>query len=130
AIADSDLGRFGGAYGDYRYEGRIEVLKELLSQGQITAYPDRTISLSWTPGRWVQVAPLVFRNRDDPNKEVAFQAQAGGPVTRVLGGDQPDDGRVKLRWFSTLPFFGVGVLCVAALLVGGAVGWRSSTVSR
>ncbi|TME87258.1 MAG: beta-lactamase family protein [Chloroflexi bacterium] len=130
AIADSDLGRFAGAYGDYRYEGRIEVLKELLSQGQITAYPDRTISLSWTPGRWVQVAPLVFRNRDDPNKEVAFQAQAGGPVTRVLGGDHPDDGLVKLPWFSTLPFFGVGVLFFAALFLSACVVWLASSVRR
>jgi len=130
AIADLDLGRFAGAYGDYRYEGRIEVLKELLSQGQITAYPDRTISLSWTPGRWVQVAPLVFRNRDNPNKEVAFQAQAGGPVTRVLGGDHPDDGLVKLPWFSTLPFFGVGVLFFAALFLSACVVWLASSVRR
>jgi len=130
AIADSDLGRFAGAYGDYRYEGRIEALKELFSQGQITAYPDRTISLSWTPGRWVQVAPLVFQNRDDPNQEVAFQAQATGPVTRLLGGDHPDDGLVKLSWFSTLPFYVVGVLLFAALFLSACVVWLASSVRR
>jgi len=130
AIADSDLGRFAGVYSDYRYEGRIEVFKELFDQSRITVNRDRTISLSWTKGRWVQVAPLVFWNSDDPNGRIAFQAGAGGRIIRVLGGGHPDDGLVKLSWFRSLQAYALGVLFFATLFLSAVIAWFASALRR
>ena len=62
-IADSNLERFSGVYADYRYEGRLETLDELLGQGGITVNGDRTISVSWAQGRWSRWSPRLREPR-------------------------------------------------------------------
>lgn len=127
-IADSNLGRFSGVYADYRYEGRLETLGELLGQGGITVNGDRTISVSWAQGRWVEVEPLVFENLDDPNQRIAFQADAAGRIIRAFG--PLDDGHVKVPWFGTGLAYGIGLLLFALLFLSAVFAWLVSGLRR
>ena len=127
-IGDSDPGRFAGVYSDYRYQGRIEALKELFDQGTITARGDQTLSLSWAPGQWAEVEPLVFQNLDDPNQRIAFRTDASGQVIQAYG--PHDDGYRKVPWYRTLAAYAAGTLVFVVLFMSVPMVWLVSGLRR
>jgi len=125
-IADRDPERFAGVYSDYRYEGRIEALKELFDQGAISVNGDRTLSISWAPGRWIEVEPRVFQDVDDPNQRMSFQTDASGQVTQAYG--PHDDGYRKVPWYRSLLAYALGVLLFALLFLSTPITWLGSAL--
>jgi len=125
-IAERDLERFAGVYSDYRYEGRIEALKELFDQGAISVNGGRTLSVSWVPGRWIEVEPLIFQDLDDPNQRMSFQTDASGRVTQAYG--PHDDGYRKVPWYRSLLAYAVGVLLFALLFLSAPITWLGSAL--
>jgi len=127
-IPGGDLGRFAGVYSDHRYQGRIETLKELFDQGTITAHGGRTLSLSWAPGRWAEVEPLVFQNLDDPNQRIAFRSDESGQVIQAYG--PHDDGYRKVPWYGTLAAYAAGTLVFVVLFMSAPMVWLVSGLRR
>jgi len=122
APADADLTRFAGTYREYRYDGgQHELLKQVIDQGTIEVSADRTHSLSWEPGRWVEIAPLVFQNLDDQNERLSFQTDANGRIARVL--IPPDEARMSVSTFQTLQAFAAGFLLFAVLFTSAVISW-------
>jgi len=117
-----DLGRFAGAYRDYRYDGgQHELLKQVIDQGAITVNSDATISLSWEPGRWEPIGPLLFQNVDDPDQRFSFQTDATGAISHVLL--PPDEGRLKVGFAQSLEAFIAGFAIFALLFLSAVISW-------
>ncbi len=122
SIGDADLSRFAGSYREYRYDGgQHELLKQVIDQGAITVNADATISLSWEPGHWAELAPLVFENVDDADERLSFQMDASGRIARVLL--PPDEARVKVGLLESLEAFIAGFVIFALLFLSAVVWW-------
>lgn len=123
---------FTGSYlASRRAETNIEKLISPLSMVSVTSNPDDTLTVSafrdnnGVPIRWVEVAPLVFREVGGQGL-LAFHTNARDQVTAMFSGDQPIQVFQKLAWYQNpmvhLAGLGLALLIFIATLVAWTIG--------
>jgi CubicO group peptidase (beta-lactamase class C family) len=81
-----------------------------------------TDCLSADPKRWVEVAPLSFREVGGQGILV-FRADARGRITNMFFGNDAGVGYVKLPWYATTRFNGLLLLILVMLFLSSLVLW-------
>jgi CubicO group peptidase (beta-lactamase class C family) len=123
---------FTGSYlASRRAETNIEKMISPLSLVLVTSNPDDTLTVSafrdnnGVPIRWVEVAPLVFREVGGQGL-LAFHTNAQDQVTAMFSGDQPIQVFQKLAWYENpvvhLAGLGLALLIFIATLVTWTIG--------
>jgi len=124
-------GQFTGSYQSTRASATtIEKIDALLAPAiTVSATADGYLTiagLSQAPTRWVEVAPLVFRQVDS-QEIVAFRADDQGQITYLFRGNLPINGYRKLAWYEPIPLhYGLLAGCVVlflSTLVVWPIGW-------
>jgi hypothetical protein len=119
-------GQFVGGYQSTRMAATtIEKIQALLPPAvAVSATADGYLAIDGLgpePTKWVETAPLAFRQVGGPDT-IAFRADAQGQITYLFQNNVPINGFRKLAWYELIPLHyallaGCVVLFLSALLV-------------
>jgi CubicO group peptidase (beta-lactamase class C family) len=114
--------RLAGEYANTRYSHTsITKLVALLGGVTVAVNEDDTLTLStlMDSRRFVEVEPLVFRERDGPRK-VVFQEDKNGNIARLFLADAPAVSAVRRQWYEKRDVH-VGLLAGCAAVFASAL---------
>ena len=127
---------FTGSYlSSRRAETNIEKMVSPLYQVSVASNPDGTLTVdafrdsNSVPIRWVEVAPLVFREVGGQSL-LAFSTDAQGEVIAMFSGDQPILLFQKLAWYENPRIHLAGLGVALLVFVVTVLSWSMAGLLR